>query len=62
MNTNLVLIGQAIIIGLLLLIPIVWILRKAGFSGWWCLLAIVPGLNLLALYVFAFCRWPVGSR
>ncbi len=62
MNIDLVLVGQVLTAGLLLLVPVVLIIRRAGFSGWWCVLAIIPGLNLLALYMFALSRWPVESR
>lgn len=34
------------------------ILRKAGFSGWWSFLSLVPLLNLVLLWVFAFTPWP----
>jgi len=34
------------------------ILRKAGLSGWWCLITLVPGVNLVMIWVFAFIRWP----
>jgi uncharacterized membrane protein YhaH (DUF805 family) len=34
------------------------ILRKAGLSGWWCLITLVPGLNLIMIWVFAFIPWP----
>lgn len=54
------------IILLMILVPTValpivpsWrIARKAGFSGAWCLLLLVPGLNVLAIWAFAFTRWP----
>jgi hypothetical protein len=41
-----------------LLIPIQRILRRAGFSGWWCLLLFVPFVNFIGLWVLAFKRWP----
>ena len=44
-----------ILIPLLVFIPVV---RKAGFSGWWALLAYVPLLNLIMFWVFAFVEWP----
>lgn len=54
------------VIVLMILVPTValpivpsWrIARKAGFSGAWCLLLLVPGLNVLAIWAFAFTRWP----
>ena len=34
------------------------ILRKAGYSGWWSLLAVVPLLNIAMIWVFSFSEWP----
>ena len=34
------------------------ILNRAGYSRWWLLTAIVPLLNLIMLWVFAFASWP----
>ncbi len=34
------------------------ILRKAGYSGWWSLLTLVPLLHIAMLWVFAFSDWP----
>jgi hypothetical protein len=31
---------------------------KAGFSGWFSLLGIIPIVNIIALWVFAFISWP----
>lgn len=42
----------------LLLIPLIKILRKAGYSGWWGLMMFVPLLNIIMLYVFAYADWP----
>jgi uncharacterized membrane protein YhaH (DUF805 family) len=39
-------------------IPAVMILRKAGYSGWWCLLGFVPIVNIVMIWVFAFADWP----
>ncbi len=47
----------------ILFIPPTWrIVSKAGYSGAWSLLAIVPVLNLLLLWLFAFSRWPLQSE
>ena len=35
------------------------IIRKAGYSGWWVLMALVPIGNLVMLGFFAFKEWPV---
>lgn len=34
------------------------IAKKAGFHGAWSLLLLVPLLNVVILWVFAFVRWP----
>lgn len=44
---------------LVCLIAAVAIVRKAGYSGWWILVAPVPLLNVVMLCVFAASRWPV---
>jgi len=41
-----------------LLVPVARILRRAGFSPWWCILAVIPLLGLIGLWVFAFVPWP----
>lgn len=35
------------------------ILRKAGYSGWWSVITLVPIVNLVMLWVFAFADWPM---
>jgi uncharacterized membrane protein YhaH (DUF805 family) len=34
------------------------ILNKAGYSGWWSLLMLVPLVNIVMVWVFAFANWP----
>ena len=46
------------IIYLIVGIPIARILRRIGFSGWWSILAIIPMVNVIALWVLAFTDWP----
>jgi uncharacterized membrane protein YhaH (DUF805 family) len=41
-----------------LLVPAARILRRAGFSGWWCILWVIPFVGLIGLWVFAFIPWP----
>ena len=36
----------------------VCILRKAGFDGWWVLVLLIPVVNIIMIWVFAFTRWP----
>lgn len=46
---------------ILLLLPLYFfsrVIRKAGFSPWWTLLALVPLVNLAMLWVFAYAKWP----
>ncbi|MET0272617.1 MAG: hypothetical protein ABW360_06470 [Phenylobacterium sp.] len=45
----------------LLGIPVVRILRRAGFSGWLALLWFVPLVNVVALWVFAFAPWKTDA-
>ena len=40
------------------LFPAIKIVRKAGYSGWWCILLLFPIVNLIMLWIFAFARWP----
>jgi hypothetical protein len=53
---------MAIVMPLLVIIlvgvPVANVLHRAGRSRWWTVLAFVPGVNLVALWVFAFTRWP----
>ncbi|HSF94663.1 MAG TPA: hypothetical protein VLA52_06505, partial [Thermohalobaculum sp.] len=37
-------------------IPAMWIVRRAGLVQWWGLLAAVPLVNIVAIWVFATCR------
>ena len=38
------------------------IVQKAGYSGWAFLLALIPFINIVALFVFAFRPWPIERR
>jgi len=51
-----------LILGLILIVPFWQLFSKAGYSGWWSLLMIVPIVNLIALYVLAFSSWPSLKR
>jgi len=39
-------------------IPAMLIVRRVGFTRWWGLLAALPGVNVVAIWVFATCQWP----
>lgn len=43
----------------LFLVAYVSIIRKAGYSGWWVLLGLVPVVNVVMFFTFAFREWPV---
>ena len=47
-----------ILIVFIYLFPVIKILQKAGYSGWWVLVGFVPLLNIIMLWVFAFASWP----
>ena len=45
----------------LLLVPVVQLLRRTGHSPVWCILSVLPVLNLGALWLFAFKPWPTDK-
>jgi len=47
---------------LLSIIAVVRIVQRAGFSGWWTLVILVPVVNMAALWYFAFAEWPVTRQ
>ena len=46
------------VLALWVVVP-VQILRRAGYSGWWVLVLLVPVVNLAMVLRFAFTEWPV---
>ena len=48
-----------IVVLVLYFVPIVKVLQKAGYSGWWSLIVFVPLVNIIMFYVFAFANLPV---
>jgi hypothetical protein len=34
------------------------VLHKAGLSGFWVITQLIPIVNIIAIWVFAFARWP----
>lgn len=46
---------------LVLGVPVSRILRRLGFSGWWTILAFIPWINVVGLWVVAYIRWPKDS-
>ena len=47
---------------LIVFIPAINILRRTGHSPLWCLLAIVPVINVIAWWYFAFKSWPTDRK
>jgi hypothetical protein len=43
------------------IVPSWIILRRLGFSGWWALLAAIPLLVMIGLWVLALRRWPIAD-
>lgn len=40
------------------IVPVAKILQRTGFSGWLALLAVIPLVNLVLFWIFAFAPWP----
>ena len=57
------------LLAIVIVVLIVWafvavfgrILSRAGYSRWWLLTMVVPLVNLIMLWVFAFANWPVTT-
>jgi hypothetical protein len=59
--------GMPLLLIIIVAVPVANILHRAGRSRWWTILAFLPLVNLIGLWVFAFTRWPnrmlaVGPR
>jgi hypothetical protein len=50
--------GMPLLLIIIVAVPVANILHRAGRSRWWTILAFVPLVNLIGLWVFAFTRWP----
>ncbi|MBO1765898.1 MULTISPECIES: DUF805 domain-containing protein [unclassified Allobranchiibius] len=66
-NTNDFHIANGVFIGagvvyLIVLVFYIWaivrIIRRSGYSGWWVLIGLVPILNVIMFFVFAFKKSP----
>jgi uncharacterized membrane protein YhaH (DUF805 family) len=55
--------STVIVLSAVLLIVYIWayvrIIRRAGYSGWWFLISVVPVVNVVMFLVFAFKEWPI---
>jgi hypothetical protein len=45
---------------IIFVIPAWKIVEKVGYQGAWALLVLVPLVNIIAFWVFAFSQWPRG--
>jgi len=45
-----------------LLIPATKILQRTGYSAAWALVLLIPVVNLIAYWVFAFKEWPINRK
>lgn len=48
-----------LIFAALIALPFWFIFTKAGYSKWLSLLMLVPIVNVIMLYFFAFSTWPI---
>ncbi len=46
-------------IWIVFVIAYIKIITKAGYSGWWILILLVPIANVVMLLVFAYKQWPI---
>ncbi|PML79988.1 hypothetical protein [Enterovibrio norvegicus] len=54
-------IWQLVLLSLIVLIPLLIFgptLKKAGFSKWWSIVMLLPIANIIAIWVFAYIKWP----
>ncbi|MDZ7753185.1 MAG: hypothetical protein U5S82_16375 [Gammaproteobacteria bacterium] len=48
-----------LVMAAVIIVPFWFIFSKAGYSKWLSLLMIVPLVNVILLYFFAFSKWPI---
>lgn len=42
-------------------VPVMQLLARTGHSRFWILIAFIPLVNLVFLWVWAFKRWPIDA-
>jgi uncharacterized membrane protein len=52
----------SVVLVILFFVGIVRIVQKAGYSSLFSVLALIPGVNVVAWFVFAFSEWPIETR
>lgn len=54
---------QVVIVGLMILVPLCVIYKKAGFNPLWAALVFVPGFGLLMIFMqLALLPWPNAKQ
>jgi hypothetical protein len=48
------------IVGVVL--PMMNVLRRIGYSRWWGLIALVPLVNVVMMWVLVSAQWPIEER
>jgi len=48
-----------VVIGILVVVPFWKIFTKAGYSGGWSLLMLIPVISIVILFYLAFAEWPI---
>lgn len=51
-----------IVVIVLIVLPYVKIFQKAGHSGWLAICMLLPILNIIILFWFAFSKWPIEQQ
>ena len=49
----------AVVLAVLIVVCFMAIASRAGYSWFWGLIALIPIVDLIALFVFAFNEWPI---
>ncbi|GHB27990.1 hypothetical protein GCM10007094_15550 [Pseudovibrio japonicus] len=47
---------------IIVVIPVSKILHRIGFSRIWAILAFIPLINLVFLWILAYIEWPVDDK
>jgi len=53
------------IVGVVLFVlgyPASRVLKRIGFSRWWVVVALIPYVNVVGLWILAFVKWPIERR
>jgi hypothetical protein len=50
------------IVLLIFMTPVVRIITRTGYSGWWSLLLFIPVVNIVGLWILAFVKWPAIDK